>query len=330
MLNYEYGHPAADPGNVKIGTEVWNIRELDGTGGAEHVFILNMGPGGKISTPVALTLPKGKGPFPVIVKGDLCWGRVKPEIVSEILRRGCALAEFDRTTIAADNERHRDAGVLAEYPDADGGNLVAWAWGYSRVIDYLQTVPEIDKSRIIVTGHSRGGKAALIAGVLDERIALTVPNGSGAGGCGCYRVQPPKTEDLERIVTHFPFWFGPNFKQFIGQVEKLPFDQHEVRALIAPRALLSTDGLGDIWANGPGTQASYLAAKEVYTFLGVPDRIGIHYREGGHDQKMEDFVALLDFADHVLRGKPPAQDFAKLPFPEEARAYAWSAPKPAE
>src|SRR6185437_6171722 len=126
--------------------------------------------------------------------------------------------------------------------------------------------------------------------------------------------------------TRFPNWFGPHFKQFIGHVEQLPFDQHEVRALVAPRALLNTDGLGDVWANGPGTQETYLASLEVFKFLGVPQKIGLHWREGKHAHTLEDFTALLDFADHVLMGKPAAQDFTKLPFPNEPKAFGWSAP----
>lgn len=324
FLDYEYGHLPPAPGNVKVAQEVWSIKQLDGSGGVDHVLILAMGPDFKVSTPVALSIPHGKGPFPVIVKGDLCWGRVKPEIVSEILKRGYALAEFDRTQVAPD-DKTRDKGIFAAYPDMDGGDLAGWAWGFSRVIDYLTTLEWVDASKIIVTGHSRGGKAALLAGALDERVALTVPNGSGAGGAGCFRVQPPKTEDLERIVTHFPNWFAPRFAQFIGHVDQLPFDQHELKALVAPRGLLTTDGLGDIWANGPGTQATYLASKEVFTFLGAADKTGLHFREGKHEQNAEDFAALLDFADHLLLGKPAAQDFNKLPFPEE-KAYQWTAP----
>jgi hypothetical protein len=288
-------------------------------------YLLTMGSDAKITATLVLTTPAGKGPFPVIVKGDLCWKRVKPEIVAEVVKRGYALAEFDRTMIAPD-DKSRDKGVLAAYPNADEGDLAAWAWGFSRVIDFLVTQEEIDKDKIIVTGHSRGGKAALLAGALDERAALTVPNGSGAGGAGCYRVQPPKTEDLERIVTHFPNWFGPHFAQFIGHVDQLPFDQHEVRALVAPRALLNTDALGDVWANGPGTEQTYLAALEVYKALGVPDKIALHWRDGKHEQNLEDFTALLDFADHILLGKPAAQDLKKLPFPEEPKAFSWKAP----
>ena len=272
VLKYEYGHPAPDPGNVKGEVKSTNVDAASGATTKE--IVLTMGPEGKISTVMQLTLPAGKGPFPVIVKGDMCWGRVKPEIIAQIIQRGYALAEFDRTTIAPD-DKTRNKGVLAAYPDADEGDLAAWAWGISRAIDYLVTQDDLAKDKIIVTGHSRGGKAALLAGALDERVALTVPNGSGAGGAGCFRVQPPKTEDLKIIATHFPNWFCPTFQEFIGHVDQLPFDQHEVRALVAPRALLTTDGLADIWANGPGTQATYLACREVY-------RISGRTRKSGH------------------------------------------------
>jgi hypothetical protein len=322
ILDYEYGHPPTEKVGVK-GEQKSSIKTEFGA--LEREYLLTIGSNGKIATNLVLTLPAGKGPFPVIVKGDLCWKRVNPEIVAAVVKRGYALAEFDRTQIASDNKQ-RDNGVLAAYPNADEGDLVAWAWGFSRVIDFLVTLDEIDKGKVIATGHSRGGKAALLAGALDERIALTCPNGSGAGGAGCFRVSPPKTESLERIVTSFPNWFGPHFKQFIGHVDQLPFDQHCVRALVAPRALLNTDASGDVWANGPGTQQTYLAAKEVYQFLGVPEKIGVHWRDGGHQHNLIDFTALLDFADHVLLGKPAAQDFNKLPFPDEPKAFSWSAP----
>lgn len=323
LLGYEYGHPAPNPRNVASqeqgsGTDA-------STGAATRQTLLSMGPDHRVSVTLHISIPPGKGPFPTIIKGDRCWGPVAPAIVAQIIRRGYALVEFDRTRIAPD-DKTRDKGVLAAYPDADEGDLAAWAWGYARVIDYLETQDFVDKGKLIVTGHSRGGKAALLAGALDERVALTVPNGSGAGGAGCYRVQPPKTEDLKAIVTHFSYWFGPNFSQFIGKVDHLPFDQHELRALVAPRALLDTEASGDIWANPHGTQQSFLAADEVFRFLGAPTKQGIHYRPGKHEQNAQDFAALLDFADQALLGKPAVQDFKKLPFPEDPKAFGWAAP----
>jgi hypothetical protein len=329
ILGYEYGRlpTAATTVNPE---EVLPARKDDATGATEHSLVLTMGPEAKVSTHLFLTVPAGSGPFPVIVKGDftkgdLYWKRVKPEIVANIIKHGYILAEFDRTEIAPD-KKDAPGGVRPLYPEADWGTLAAWAWGYHRVIDYLVTRADVDAKKVVVTGHSRGGKAALLAGALDERVALTVPNGSGCGGAGCYRVQPPKTEDIAAITKNFPYWFSARFPEFIGHVDQLPFDQHEVKALVAPRALLTTDGLGDIWANGPGTQATYQAAREVYKFLGAEDKIGIHYREGGHAQLAEDFDALLAFADHLFFNKPSDVPFDKLPFPDEPKAYSWAAP----
>ena len=321
LLTYEYGRIPADPGEVKATED-----SSGSTGGPVNKFIVAMGPGGKASTHLALTIPQGHGPFPVIITGDLCWGRAKPEIAAEVTRRGYMLAEFDRTEIAAD-KNDRSVGVFPLYPGYDWGDLAAWAWGYGRVIDYLVTRDDVDREKITVTGHSRGGKAALLAGALDERVALTVPNGSGAGGAGCFRIQWPMSEDLKAIVTHFPYWFEPHFDDFIGHVEQLPFDQHEVKALVAPRALLTTDSLDDLWANPLGTQVSYLASKEVFDFLGATRKTGLHYRHGPHAQNSEDWAALLDFADWQLLGKPTARPFDELPFRQTPPAFKWAAPR---
>jgi endo-1,4-beta-xylanase len=113
----------------------------------------------------------------------------------------------------------------------------------------------------------------------------------------------------------------------VSHVERLPFDQHEVKALIAPRGLLETEALGDTWANPKGSRQTYAAAKEVYTFLGVPEKIGIFYREGGHQHGAADFNVLLDFADQLFFGKKSDRNFDANPFPDAPKGYDWSAPK---
>jgi hypothetical protein len=102
-------------------------------------------------------------------------------------------------------------------------------------------------------------------------------------------------------------------------------DQHMVKALVAPRALLSTEALGDLWANPKGTQISHLAAKEVYDFLGAGDHLAIHFREGGHEQNLNDWKTLLDFADKQFAGKTSDRPFNKLAFPVE-KPYDWKKP----
>lgn len=321
IMGYEYGNVPAETSQVSAAPappepqQAANVKR----------FTLKVGPDGQVAVPLVLSFPDGNGLFPIIIKGDLCWGRVKAPIVSDIISRGYILAEFDRTALAPDSN-DRTHGVFPLYPNSDWGDLAAWAWGFGRVVDYVSTRPDVDKTKIIVTGHSRGGKAALLAGVLDERVALTVPNGSGAGGAGCFRIGYPLTESLWAIQTRFPYWFVPSFGQFIGHVDQLPFDQHEVKALVAPRALLTTDSLDDLWANPMGTQVSFLAAREVYKFLGVPDKIGLHYRHGKHEQNEEDFAALLDFADWQLMGKTATQKFDALPFAKIPITYKWKAP----
>jgi dienelactone hydrolase len=280
-----------------------------------------MGPGHTVMTRLVLTVPQGKGPFPVIIRGDLCWNNIASEIAAVAMKRGYVLADFDREDIASDSAK-KD-GIYLAYPELDSGRLAAWAWGFHRVVDFLHTLEDVDKNRIAVTGHSRGGKAALLAGVTDERIALTVPNNSGCGGAGCYRIQGNKSEDIAAITRKFPYWFHSRLKEFVGKVDRLPFDQHTVKALVAPRALLSIEALGDRWANPQGSQQSHAAAREVFAFLGAVDRIGIHFRKGRHEQNADDWATLFDFADWQFFG---TSVFNKTAFPDAAKGYTWSKP----
>ena len=322
VLHYEYGPLPPVPDHV-TGTEL-TMRQIEATHATEREILLTMGPGDAVRTHLVLTIPAGKGPFPTIIRGDLCWGRLPPAIVAEVVGRGYALAEFDRTEIAPDSKER--GGVYAAYPDYHGGRSAAWAWGFHRVTDYLLQQTYVDRRHIVATGHSRGGKAVLLAGATDMRIALTAPNNSGCGGAGCFRYQAEKSEDIGAILKNFPFWFEPHFGDFIGKVDRLPFDQHTLKALVAPRALLSTEGLGDLWANPAGTQQTYLAAKEVYDFLGAGDHIGLHFRPGGHEHGMEDWQSLLDFADQQFFGKSVSRRFDALAFPDLPKAYSWVRP----
>jgi len=245
--------------------------------------------------------------------------------VSKAIGRGYAICEFDRTKFAAD-AADKSYGVYRLDPGADCGALAAWAWGYSRVIDYLVTRGDVDAKRIIISGHSRGGKCVLLAGALDTRVALCNPNASGSGGGGCFRVQGEKSEDIKAIVGHFPYWFSPHFGDFIGHVEHLPVDQHELKALVAPRALLTTDSFDDLWANPSGAQASWVAAKVVFDFLGAGERMGLHYRRGKHAHTEEDWTVLLDFADVQLMGKTNDVKLDVMGFADQAKAFSWEAP----
>lgn len=324
IQDYEYGHMPPPPGNV-TGKELSSKRN-EPLNATEKQVLLTMGPEGKVFTHLELTIPAGAGPFAVIVTGDLSWGKVKEPVAAAVVKRGYVLAEFNRVEIAPDS-KDRTTGVHVAYPDYDWGSLAAWAWGYHRVVDYLVGLDYVDRSRIAITGHSRGGKATLLAGAMDERIALTAPNNSGCGGAGCYRYQAEKSEDIAAIVKSFPFWFHPRFGQFIGRTDRLPFDQHSVKALIAPRALLTTEALGDLWANPKGAQQTHVAAKEAFDFLGAGQKIGIRFRQGKHEHNAEDWAALLDFADKQLYGKTVEGKFDEPAFPDAEKGFSWSAPR---
>lgn len=272
-------------------------------------------------------VPPGDGPFPVVLTGDGCYRYATDELTHDILRRGFILAQFSRTEIVPDlYNSERTTGLYLVYPAATFGALAAWAWGYHRCVDLLLSLPEVRTDAIAVVGHSRGGKTALLAGATDERIALTAANGSGCGGAGSYYCQGPESETLADTKRAIPYWFGPDLWAYLGREHELPFDQHFLKALVAPRALLTTEGLGDLWANPTGTWQTHRAAREVYRFLGAGERIGISFRAGGHDHSPADWQAFLDFMAWQLCARPTTRRFDANPFAELAPAFSWAAP----
>jgi hypothetical protein len=190
----------------------------------------------------------------------------------------------------------------------------------SRVADYLESQPFADKTKLIAVGHSRLGKATLIAGAFDERFAMVAPVGSGCAGTGAFRfngVGRGGKEGVEEFTQKFPQQVSPRLPLFSGHVDNLPFDQHWLMALVAPRPLISVEALDDSVCNGTAVKQSYLAAKAVYEFLGAPDKLGVNFRPGGHAFNAEDWKAILDFADHQLRKLDVGRRFDAFPPAEE-------------
>ena len=242
--------------------------------------------------------------------------------LEQSIDRGYAVATFYNGDIDPDRADKRE-GIQKHLPKVDlppgrteAATITWWAWGVHRVVDYLTTNPDIDPKKVAVVGHSRLGKTALLAAAFDDRIALTIPHQAGCGGTGPSRHQNTKAETVKRINTSFPHWFNANFKQFNDQVEKLPFDQHCLVAVCAPRPVLVSNATEDLWANPEGQFAVLQAADPVYRFLEaggleakmLPEvgklsdgKLGYYIRPGKHSMTKDDWQVFLDYADKWLR-----------------------------
>ncbi len=244
--------------------------------------------------------------------------------LAEIARRGYALASFYSGDIDSDRQNVSD-GIYAWLAGGDPGRnnptnrgtLMAWAWGFHRCVDYLVSDPELDSTRIATLGHSRNGKAALLAAAFDERIAIAFPHQAGCGGSAPSRGKIG--ESVKAINDHFPHWFNAQFKEFNDAPERLAFDQNCLVALCAPRAVLFSAAQEDQWANPSGQFEVLEAADPVYRFLGAPgleaqempplgrliaSRLGYYIREGKHSMTAGDWKVFMDYADQQFgRGK---------------------------
>lgn len=229
----------------------------------------------------------GTKPFPAVI--GIGASNLNNKVLLEM---GVAVINFPNNQVAQQmNAGSRGKGLFYDMygNDHSASATMAWAWGVSRLIDALEKTPAagIDAGRLGVTGCSRNGKGALVAGAFDERIRLTIPQEPGAGGAASWRISDAQkasgknVQTLSQIVGE-NVWFKEDFMRFSQASAKLPFDQHMIAALCAPRALLVIENTSVDWLSPVSSWTTARAAHKVWQALGVPENMGFS-QIGGHN-----------------------------------------------
>ena len=305
---------------------------MEGKAIRKLISISYEGPGGKGTINLVLFVPlEEHRPVPVfLLANNRSANNIDPDRnikssfwpAENIINRGYAAAAFSVEEVDPDKYDGFKDGVHGIFdplgikrPSNAWGTISAWAWGASRVMDYFETDSDIDKKRVAIVGHSRGGKTALWCGAQDERFAMVVSNNSGSTGAAIARGK--EGERIKDINSTFPHWFCDNYKKFNEREQDLPVDQHMLLALIAPRLLYVTSATEDSWSDPEAEFLSCTLAEPVYKLYGhkgletqhmpcpdlpiLGDHMGYHLRTGKHDLTEFDWNAVMDFADKYMK-----------------------------
>jgi pimeloyl-ACP methyl ester carboxylesterase len=264
------------------------LDETSGEGYTVRNVRVEFGPQSRGSVRIQLVIPDGATgeKFPVLISPNLAgWG-------SRLIRRGYISAGYAGNDFMDDAESLKDL-----YPDYDFARLPRRAWLARIVLDYLETVPQVDMNCVGIYGYSRDGKMATIAAAFDERITALIAGSTGVGGVVPWRLAGERGggESIESTTRMFPSWFVPRLRFFSGREDYLPVDANLFLALIAPRAALLVWGLNDQVANGWGMEQAAISAQKVYERLGQPIRMDLMPLPGFHGANDAD--ACIDWLD---------------------------------
>ncbi len=256
-----------------------------------------------------LILPKDKENVPVFL--SLNFQKEVPNKylpVEEIIDTGFGVFAFCYEEVTADSGDFTDG--LCSLFEKDGkcefGKISLWAYFASACMDYLLTRPEVDKDNIAIIGHSRLGKTALLCSALDERFKLTCVNDSGCCGAALSRGKTKENETIEKIVEVFPFWFCDNFKKYVGNEDALPFDQHMLLSLVAPRYVVVGGAKEDVWADNEGQHLSCaMAGKawELYEKGSANKRLSYYERLGTHFLSRTDWIIYMESFKEIIKNE---------------------------
>lgn len=333
LERYDVGEKPGKPGTFKATLQGNTITIIVGEG--TNTFEMT----------ATIARPEGAPdtPIPAIIGINTPTGSLPRDQFS---KRGIATITYRAGQVAPaafGGVHYASGNFMKLYPDSTAGFMIRWAWGISRIIDALEALPEarIDLSRIAVSGCSFQGKIALYAGAFDERIALTIPHESGGGGTISWRysdmLEKRDRVEVENLLhaqggsTNFP-WYAQALRQFNATPDKLPFDHHELIALIAPRAVLMIESSQVPRMGAEAARVDALAAREVWKALGVPDRMGATEENVGHCQWHPGFTPDLEaYLDKFLLGKTDGKstDILRSRFTDLDRAkwIPWTTPE---
>jgi hypothetical protein len=272
MQQYELGTYPPPPDKVEA--------SMSGSGITVRVTV-----GSKtISFSASIRKPSGSGPFPAIIG----IGGASIPIPSNVATITFNNDEFGAQSGSGSRGRGKFYDLFGSSHSA--GSLTAWAWGVDRLIDGLEQVGAassgIDTKRLGVTGCSRNGKGAFVTGAFVNRIALTIPQESGAGGAACWRISDQQKssganiQTAQQIIGENP-WFSRNFDPYVRSITTIPQDHHFLAAMIVPRGLIAFENNID-WLGPVSTTGCMKAGRMIYKAYGVPNNMGFSL-VGGHN-----------------------------------------------
>jgi hypothetical protein len=305
----EFGFPAAEfPGGAARGP-------AGGRGLAR-----GRGPASGPATNPAFARGRGAASGPAFAPPGPTWQQ-------QVLDKGWGYALFNTGSVQQDSGAGLTQGIIGlcnkGQPRAvdDWGVLSAWAWGASRALDYFETDKSVDARQVGVEGHSRWGKATIVAMACDQRFAIAYVSSSGEGGAKIHRHN--YGESVEAVCgTSEYHWMAGNFLKYAGHWDDLPVDSHELVALCAPRPVMITGGTyADRHADAKGMFQAAAGAGPVYRLLGKKDLgttempkpdvalidgdVAFRRHEGGHTDAL-DWPTFLTFAAKHIKGPPVA------------------------
>ena len=265
---------------------------------------------GKSHTVVThLILPKGQTSVPVFL--SLNFQKEVPNKylpAEEIIDTGFGIFAFCYEEVTRDNGDFTNGlcALFEKNGKCEFGKISIWAYFASICMDYLCTRKEVDKNNVAIIGHSRLGKTALLCSALDERFKLTCVNNSGCCGASISRGKGEENENIEKIIGTFPFWFCDIFKKYINNEDKLPFDQHMLISLVAPRHIIVSGAKEDIWADNEGQHLSCalaVRAWELYEKGSANKRVSYYERKGTHFLSRTDWIIFMESFKEIIKNE---------------------------